>query len=92
MRSEAKVSALRDRDREVEDPLVYERRADGAIVGVEEEVEERVTGKEEGLRRWRDVMGRRFMRGEDGEFEYELVDEGEEWDDLEEEERGAQEK
>lgn len=90
MRSEAKVEALQAPS-EVGNPLVYERGAGGEIVGLEEDVSERVQGKEEGLRRWRDVMGRRFLRGEDADSEYEVVDGGEEWDDLEEEGRGAQE-
>lgn len=90
MRSEAKVEALQSPP-DVGNPLVYERGAGGEIVGLEEDVSERVQGKEEGLRRWRDVMGRKFLRGEDAEFEYGAVDEGEEWDDLEEEGRGVQE-
>jgi hypothetical protein len=89
VRSEAKVEALQAPD--VGNPLVYERGADGVIVGVEEDVGERVGGKEEGLRRWKDVMGRKFLRGEDREFDYGVVDEGEEFDDIEEEARGAQE-
>jgi hypothetical protein len=89
VRSEAKVEALQAPD--VGNPLVYERGADGEIVGVEEDVGERVGGKEEGLRRWKDVMGRKFLRGEDGEFDYAVVDEGEEFDDIDEEARGAQE-
>ena len=59
-------------------------------MGVEEDVGERVEGKIEGLERWKDVMGRRFLRGEDRDFDYKVVDEGEEFDDLEEEARGAQ--
>lgn len=70
---------------------MYERGADGVIVGLEEDVTERVANKEEGLRRWRDVMGRRFMKGEDAEFDYRAVDGGEEFDDLDEEARGTQE-
>jgi hypothetical protein len=89
VRSEAKVEALQAPD--VGNPLVYERGADGVIVGVEEDAGERVGGKEEGLRRWRDVMGRKFLRGEDREFDYWVVDDGEEFDDIEEESRGAQE-
>lgn len=90
MRSEAKVEALQAPP-DAGNPLVYERGADGEIFGLEEDVSERAGGKEEGLRRWRDVMGRRFLRGEDGEFDYGVVDCGEEFDDLEEEARGAQE-
>lgn len=89
MRSEAKVEELRAPD--VENPLVYERGEDGAIVGLEEDVSERVEGKEEGLRRWRDVMERRFLRGEDADFDYAVVDSGEGYDDLDEEARQQQE-
>lgn len=89
MRSEAKVEELRAPD--VENPLVYERGEDGAIVGLEEDVSERVEGKEEGLRRWRDVMERRFLRGEDADFDYAVVDSGERYDDLDEEARQEQE-
>ncbi|KAM0712037.1 hypothetical protein Q7P37_011131 [Cladosporium fusiforme] len=89
VRSEAKVEAVRTPS--AENPLVYERGADGVIVGLEEDAGERVAGKEEGLNRWRDVMGRRFMRGEDVDFDYRVVDGGEEFDDLDEEGRGAQE-
>lgn len=88
VRSEAKVEALQAPDNG--NPLVYERGANGEIVGVEEDAGERVGGKEEGLIRWKDVMGRRFMRGEDKEFDYGMVDNGEEFDDIEEEARGAQ--
>jgi hypothetical protein len=88
VRSEAKVEALQSPD--AGNPLVYERGANGEIVGVEEDADERVGDKEDGLRRWKDVMGRRFMRGEDREFNYDFVDNGEEFDDIEEEAQGAQ--
>jgi hypothetical protein len=95
VRSEAKVEALQARNEPGssvnENPLVYERGVDGAIIGLEEDVSERVGGKAEGLKRWEDVMRRRFLRGEDGEFDYGVVDEGEEFDDLEEEGRELQE-
>lgn len=83
VRSEAKVEALAKQQEEASDdttqnenPLVYERGVDGAIVGLEEDASERVAGKAEGLKRWEDVMGRRFLRGEDGDFDYGTVDEG----------------
>lgn len=88
LRSEAKVEALQTPD--AGNPLVYERGANGEIVGVEEDVGDRAEGKNEGLEMWKDVMGRRFMRGEDRDFDYKIVDDGEEYDDLEEEARGAQ--
>jgi len=84
VRSEAKVEALAQQQQQNhssstttvqnENPLVYERGVDGAIVGLEEDVSERVGGKAEGLKRWEDVMRRRFLRGEDAEFEYGVVD------------------
>lgn len=97
VRSEAKVEALQQQQEgsgdsaRNENPLVYERGVDGAIIGLEEDVGERVQGKAEGWKRWEDVMRRRFLRGEDGEFDYGVVDEGEEFDDLEEEGRAVQE-
>ncbi|KAF4306082.1 hypothetical protein GTA08_BOTSDO14184 [Botryosphaeria dothidea] len=54
--------------------------------------DDEVKTKEEGLARWRDDMGQRFLRGEDRDFRYEEVDESEEWDDVQEEEREAQDK
>ena len=41
--------------------------------------------KEEGMERWRREMEMRFLRGGDEEFEYEKVDESEEFDGREEE-------
>lgn len=89
VRSEAKVDALEHPD--VENPLVYERSAGGEIVGLEEDVAERVGTREEGEERWKDVMTRRFMRGSDGDFDYKVVDEREEYDDVDEDTRTAQE-
>lgn len=37
--------------------------------------------KEEGLERWQWEMSLRFLRGEDQDFDYENVDQSEEWDD-----------
>lgn len=89
VRGEAKVEALAHPD--VENPLVYERAVDGTVVGVEEDQAERAGSREEGREMWRDVMGRRFMRGEDREFVYKTVDDDEAYDDLDEEGRRQQE-
>lgn len=48
-----------------------------------EEEDEVPSSKEEGEERWRFEMTLRFLKGEDEEFEYETVDESEEWDVLE---------
>lgn len=51
--------------------------------------------KEEGRRMWRDVMEKRFLDGRDEEFEYGVVDEGEEgeggWEERERVERWFEE-
>ena len=47
------------------------------------------TDKEEGRRRWVYEMRKRFVGGRDGDFDYQAVDEAEEFDDREEEERNA---
>lgn len=89
MRSEAKVYNLRHPD--PNNPLVYQRVAEGDIVGVERDADERVTSKEEGLEKWKDIMGRRFVFGGDEDFDYSLVDLDEAYDDLAEEGRLRQE-
>lgn len=47
------------------------------------EEDETPASKEEGLERWKEAMTRRFLNGEDDDFEYEEVDESDEWDVLE---------
>lgn len=89
VRGEAKVEALAHPD--AENPLVYERAVDGTVVGLEEDRGDRAGSKEEGMEMWKDVMGRRFLRGEDRDFDYRVVDEDEAYDDLEEEGRREQE-
>ena len=57
------------------------------------EMEDEVpVSKEEGMGRWRREVEMRFLRGEDGEFEYGAVDESEEFDDRGIEEREEEEK
>lgn len=89
VRSEAKVEALAHPD--PNSPLVYRRDADGSITEIEQDEDERAGSREGGMERWRDVMEQRFLRGEDREFEYETVDESEDYDDRAEEERSVQE-
>ena len=49
-------------------------------------------GREEGYVSWKASVERRFVSGEDEEFDYGPVDQGEEFDDLVVEEREAQER
>ncbi|KAI6827114.1 hypothetical protein KC332_g9668 [Hortaea werneckii] len=68
--------------------MIYHRAPDGSIISVEADVEDRAVNREEGLQRWREMMSLRFLRGEDAEFDYAgLVDGEEGYDDLEEERR-----
>lgn len=46
-----------------------------------EEEEEPPRSKAEGLERWKFEMTQKFLRGEDPDFEYEVVDQSTEWDD-----------
>ncbi|KAF2085547.1 hypothetical protein K490DRAFT_75156 [Saccharata proteae CBS 121410] len=87
LRSEAKMQALRHPDPNV--TISYRRGQNGEIVA--EERDEVPASKEEGMKRWRDDMGQRFLRGEDKDFDYAEVDESEEWDDRQLEEREKQE-
>ncbi|CAD0086023.1 unnamed protein product [Aureobasidium mustum] len=80
MRSEAKIEALNHPD--PNSPLVYRRDASGAITTVEQDEEDRPKTKEEGLAKWREYVEMRFLRGEDQDFDYGLVDEDEHYDDL----------
>jgi hypothetical protein len=81
MRSEAKIEALNHPD--PNSPLVYQRDASGAITAMEQDEEERPTTREEGERKWREVMTQRFLRGQDQDFDYKAVDEDESYDDIE---------
>lgn len=80
MRSEAKIEALNHPD--PNSPLIYRRDASGAISLVEQDEEDRPKTKEEGLSKWREYVEMRFLRGEDQDFDYKLVDEDERYDDL----------
>ncbi|SMQ49130.1 unnamed protein product [Zymoseptoria tritici ST99CH_1A5] len=85
VRSEAKVAALQNPD--PSSSIVYKRAANGNIVGVEQDAEDRATTKESGWERWTDAMGRRFIAGDDPDFDYAVVDANEEYDDRNEEDR-----
>ncbi|KAK0618644.1 hypothetical protein DIS24_g11665 [Lasiodiplodia hormozganensis] len=89
LRSEAKLQALHNPDAS---SIAVRRGPNGEILAVDEDSDDEVKTKEEGLARWRDDMGQRFLRGDDPDFCYEEVDESEEWDDVQEEERDVQEK
>lgn len=70
--------------------MTYRRGQDGEILA--EEKDEVPINKEDGLRKWRKEMELRFLRGDDGDFEYRQVDESEEFDDRGVEEREQEEK
>ena len=85
VRSEAKIDALKHPD--PNSPIVYKRDGRGSIYSVDQDVEDRAMGKEDAWTRWVDVMGQRFMHGNDSDFDYATVDGNEDFDDREEEDR-----
>ncbi|KAI9675533.1 MAG: hypothetical protein M1829_003337 [Trizodia sp. TS-e1964] len=87
-RSEAKVAALADRNPSASS-ITYRRGEFGEIL--EEEKGEAPENKDEGARIWRDIMGQRFLRGEDEDFDFRTVDENDDWDDCGEERRDLEE-
>jgi hypothetical protein len=90
LRSEAKVAALQNSD--PSSPFIYRRAANGNIIGVEQDEEDRATTKEDGWRKWMDAMERRFLNGDDSDFDYAAVDTNDEYDDRSEEDRTRLEK
>jgi hypothetical protein len=82
-RSEAKLRALAQPNPNA--LFTYTRGADGSIVA--EEADEVPRTKEEGWHRWKFEMEMRFVRGEDADFDYAVVDGDDKWDDWEEERR-----
>jgi hypothetical protein len=70
--------------------VIYRRGADGEIL--EEEKDEVPLSREEGRQLWEKEMELRFLRGDDDDFEYPPIDEGEQYDDRGVEEREAEEK
>ena len=87
-RSEAKIEALTNT--QDAGAMTYKRGPDGEILA--EEGDEVPKTKEEGMQRWRKAMELRFLGGRDEDFEYSIIDEGEEFDDRGVEEREEEEK
>ena len=87
MRSEAKVAALAHPSTA---SLTYKRGPNGEIYP--EDPHEAPQSKEDGAERWRKEMTLRFLKGLDDDFEYDSVDDNEDWDDRVQEEREEQEK
>ena len=85
VRSEAKLASLRHPD--PNSPIIYRRNEDGSINGAEQDDNDRVLSREDGWNLWSDHMRQRFMRGDDHDFDYTLVDNNEGLDDRAEEER-----
>lgn len=86
MRAEAKVAALTQPN--LHATFAYQRGPNGEILA--EDKDEVPQSKEEGKQRWEYEMKMRFLRGDDDDFNYESVDENEEWDDRAEEDRDRQ--
>lgn len=63
--------------------LSYRRGPNGEIVA--EDKDDIPANKEEGEQRWRWEMEMRFLKGADYDFDYETVDENDEYDDWNEE-------
>ena len=85
VRSEARLEAMRHPD--PNSPMTYTQAPDGAITAVEQDQADRAKTREEGWQQWTDFMASRFLSGEDADFEYEGVDQSEEYDDREEMDR-----
>ncbi|KAA8647145.1 hypothetical protein EYZ11_009889 [Aspergillus tanneri] len=80
-RSEAKLEALSHQDPNA--MFSYTRGPHGEILA--EEQDEIPPNKEEGEKLWRWVMTLRFLRGDDSDFDYQTVDDNDEYDDWNEE-------
>jgi len=87
-RSEAKLHALANPDHAAS--TRYRRDDQGEIIA--EEKDEVPPSKEEGEQKWSKEMELRFLRGDDIDFDYQTVDENEEYDDRAAQEREEQEK
>jgi hypothetical protein len=77
LRGEAKTEALKHPH--PDSLFTYRRGPDGEILA--EEKDEVPLDKSDGLQRWRLAMETRFVRGADGDFNYEEVDKNEVYDD-----------
>ena len=80
------MEALRNPD--ANSAFSYKRGANGEIL--QEEKDEIPTSKEEGYARWKWEMERRFIRGDDDDFDYGAVDSNDVYDDKDLEDRDAQ--
>lgn len=91
VRSEAKLEAVNHPD--PNSPVVYSRQANGEIVGIEQDQTSGADpSKDEDWDRWVDVIGQRFLRGDDTDFDYEAVDGNDDFDDRDEEARAGLER
>lgn len=86
-RSEAKVEALKNPS--TVSSMTYRRGKGGEIVA--EENDEVPKNKHEGLSRWRKQMELMFLQGDDQDFDYQSVDQSEDYDDRGLEEREVEE-
>ncbi|KAK2814275.1 hypothetical protein FQN49_008248, partial [Arthroderma sp. PD_2] len=80
-RAEAKMEALAHPD--PTSLFTYTRGPNGEILA--EDRDEIPATKQEGAERWKHEMEMRFVKGADDEFEYSVVDQCEDYDDLSEE-------
>lgn len=90
-RSEAKLAAIRRNaahlsDNSVGGPSSSSRVTEETLLEAEDE-EDAPKTKEEGWDRWKWAMTLKFLNGDDGDFEYKDVDEGEEYDEVDRRER-----
>lgn len=87
-RSEAKVAALAHPDPNT--PLTYRRGPSGEIVA--EDKDEIPSSKDEGFALWRKQMELRFLRGDDQDFDYNTVDQNDDYDDYAQARRDEEER
>ncbi|KAL8991982.1 MAG: hypothetical protein Q9169_007476 [Polycauliona sp. 2 TL-2023] len=80
-RSEAKIDALSQNGKDGQE-LSYGRNSNGEIIA--EEKDEVPASKEDGEQRWKKQVEMRFLRGDDVDFDYSVVDENDQFDAPEE--------
>ena len=86
-RSEAKMAALANSQAS---SVTYRRGSHGEIYA--EDSTDAPENQEDGIQRWRREMTERFLRGEDVDFDYQTVDDNEEWDDRVQQERDEEDR
>ena len=86
-RSEAKIDTLAHPDPAA--TTTYRRSTSGEILA--EERDELPSDKDDGMQRWQKQMELRFLKGDDTDFDYTLVDVTEDYDDRDLEEREKEE-